>query len=92
MPKQAFNESINNLKTELEKLQPTTSESEAEVALQGLNDSVMKIIEHPGDVPFIHHYDLMNKLKDSATEFEVDHPELTSAISHVIHTLSNIGI
>jgi small-conductance mechanosensitive channel len=36
--------------------------------------------------------DLISSLKDSAANFESEHPDLAESIHLVIHTLSNMGI
>ncbi len=36
--------------------------------------------------------DLISNLKDSAANFESEHPDLAESIHLVIHTLSNMGI
>jgi hypothetical protein len=43
-------------------------------------------------VPFIHHHNLLNDLKNSVGLFEARHPTLTAAIHNVINSLSNMGI
>jgi len=90
MSKKLYQESLQKLQAELKNT--TVVQKNSQEIISTLSGNVLAILDHPGEVPFIHHYNLLSTLKDSVAHFEADHPSLTSSIRNVIHTLSNMGI
>jgi hypothetical protein len=90
MLKKDYHESLARLQAEL-KTAKLDEHPGKEAALE-LAQDVQSILEHPGEVPFAHHYRLMGRLRDALDRFEASHPSLTEALSRVIDTLNNMGI
>ena len=90
MSKHLYRESLKKLQAELTSAE--TDHKQAREAIVGLRTNVMAILEQPGEVPFVHHHNLLNDLKKHLTLFETRHPTLTGAVNNVINALSNMGI
>lgn len=90
MSKHSYQQSLHSLKTAIQDT-PVDKPQSKEV-LGEIQTHVLAVLDHPGEVPFIYHFNLLNSLQKNVAHFEADHPSLTSAISNVINTLSNMGI
>jgi hypothetical protein len=90
MSKRLYRESLTKLAKELKN--STFTDPHAQAVSGSLMDDIQKILEHPGEVTFLHHHNLMNNLKISIRHFEVSHPSLTGLMDNVINTLNNLGI
>lgn len=90
MSKKVFHQSLRELHTELKK---TEFGDKGKQEFSGhLISDVQAIMEHPGETPFLHHYNLMNRLKEAALHFESSHPDLTAAVVRVTDALNKMGI
>jgi hypothetical protein len=90
MSKHLYHQSLQKLHAELKNTQ--TDHAPAQKAIGDLSRNVLSILDHPGEVPFIRHHNLLNDLKNSVGLFEARHPALTAAANNVINSLSNMGI
>jgi hypothetical protein len=90
MSKHLYQESLRKLHADLKTVR--SDHAPAQKAVGELSANVLSILDHPGDVPFIKHHNLLNDLKKYAGLFEAHHPALTAAIHNVMNTLSNMGI
>jgi hypothetical protein len=90
MPKKIFHESLKELQTELKKTK--FIDKVKKDFSDSLLDHVQTVLEHPGEVPFLHHYNLMNRLKEAMLHFESTHPNLTELVVRVTDSLNRMGI
>jgi len=90
MSKHLYRESLQKLHAELKAAR--SDHAPAQKAIGELSTNILSILDHPGDVPFIKHHNLLNDLKNYAGLFEARHPSLTAAVNNVINSLSNMGI
>jgi hypothetical protein len=60
--------------------------------LRDLDKDIRMLIERSGEHAEPVHSEIIERMQDSLTHFEVDHPELTSLISKLIDSLSNAGV
>ncbi|MBN2702785.1 MAG: DUF4404 family protein [Pontiellaceae bacterium] len=83
MPYKKVKSEVEALKRELERFPKETGKLE-------------EMLDHAGES--IEHYtpeavrELLQMLKDTTEEFEVEHPQITSLINQVMVSLSNLGI
>ena len=61
-------------------------------ALRNLLPDIHAVLDEPGETPFLHHRNLLEKLEDLLGKLEVDHPKITGAISAAITSLNSVGI
>ena len=90
MSRKKFHDSLYHLHSELK--QHSFTDSHTRKVSDALGQDIATILEHPGDVPFLYHFNLMNTLKQAVLAMETDHPKLTGVLNNVIVTLSNMGI
>ncbi len=60
--------------------------------LRDLDKDIRMLIERSGEHAEPVHSEIIERMQDSLTHFEVDHPELTGLISKLIDSLSNAGV
>ncbi len=70
----------------------TTDLAEKGEDLRELLPDIHAVIDAPGETPFLHHRNLLDKLETVLEKAEVDHPKITGAISAVISALNSVGI
>ena len=58
--------------------------------LRSLDGDIRKFLERSGDVQTDE--SMLERLQDAIDHFEITHPDLTSALSHMMTILSNAGI
>lgn len=90
MKRKRLHDSLQELHSEIQ--QTPSHDSVSEEKLNDLLENVNNVLEHPADVSFDHHRNLMKSLKDSVEYFEISHPKLTGLISNVINSLNALGI
>ncbi len=88
MGKDELLESIEKLRLEVEKLEDVKDEISEKIT--GLIGDVEHAIEHPDDTA--HRETVTAGLQSVVEQFELEHPNLTGALNHVMVTLSNMGI
>ncbi|MBN2161488.1 MAG: DUF4404 family protein [Pontiellaceae bacterium] len=83
MPHKEIRESIGQLKQELEQTPKETSQFEEllDHAREGLERYTPDAVQ-----------DFMQALQREASEFEVEHPQITMLINQITTALSNLGI
>ncbi len=85
--KNQLNEALQALRSEIQSLD--TDESRK----QSLNDLADKIEQQLEDSsPATKNHGLTETLEETISEFEVEHPDLTSIINRILVTLGNMGI
>ena len=87
--KTAYRESLRTLS---DTLSETVVEGEARGVMSGLLEDVQDVLGNPGELPFVRHRNLAEKLDSTAKYFEVSHPNITAVINNVITSLNGIGI
>ncbi len=93
MTENELHQSLEKMHQELHKVS-TLDEDSKKILLQ-LSDDIKNLLEKSvkTDEPVEEEKDnLISNLKDSAANFESEHPDLAESIHLVIHTLSNMGI
>ncbi len=60
--------------------------------LRDLDKDIRMLIERSGEHAEPVHSEIIERMQDSLTHFEVDHPELTGLIARLIDSLSNAGV
>ena len=90
MVKMKLEDSLHNLHEELKNTKEVDENSKT--ILQEIMKDIHNILEHSEETISEEHANLVERLKNSATEFEVSHPELAGAINIVINSFSNIGV
>ena len=90
MSKHSYQQSLKNLNTTIEQVGDSLPKYKENI--NEIQNHVLAIIEHPGEVPFIQHHNLLNSLKKNIEIFGAEHPSLTASVKNVINTLSNMGI
>ncbi len=60
--------------------------------LRDLDKDIRMLIERSGEHAEPVHSEIIERMQDSLTHFEIDHPELTGLIAKLIDSLSNAGV
>ncbi len=60
--------------------------------LRDLDKDIRMLIERSGEHAEPVHSEIIERMQESLTHFEVDHPELTGLLSKLIDSLSNAGV
>ena len=81
-------EAIESLRSEIDRLKDT--DAQASQRLNGLLEDLEHKLEHPDDEA--HHHTLLENLRQSIEHFEVEHPNATGIVNHIMTMLSNLGI
>jgi hypothetical protein len=90
MSQNELHQSLEKMHKELHKVDSLDAESK-NILLQIAND-IKKLLEDSEEKVVEEKDDLISSLKDTAANFESEHPALAESIHLVINTLSNIGI
>ncbi len=90
MSQNELHQSLEKMHEELRKVSSLDNESK-NILLQISND-IKNLLNEPEEKVVDEKDDLISNLKDTAANFESEHPELAESIHLVIHTLSNMGI
>ena len=90
MSQNELHQSLEKMHEELRKVSSLDNESK-NILLQISND-IKNLLKEPEEKVVDEKDDLISNLKDTAANFESEHPELAESIHLVIHTLSNMGI
>jgi ribosome maturation protein Sdo1 len=88
MNNQEINKALENLKKEIEAVQP--DDEKGQELLRELSADIRELLDRAeakqAPVPMV------QRLEESVEHFEVTHPELTSTLSSLLSILSNAGI
>ena len=90
MSQNELHQSLEKMHEELHKVSSIDAESK-NILLQISND-IKKLLEDSEEKVIEEKDDLISNLKETAANFESEHPDLAESIHLVIHTLSNMGI
>ena len=60
--------------------------------LRDLEGDIGALLDRSEEHPVQVHPSIVQRLEDAATHFEVTHPDLTTLISKLLDSLSNVGI
>ena len=93
MSENELHQSLAKMHEELHKVSSLDNESKR-ILLQ-LSDDIKNLLEKSEKTEESVEEEkdnLINSLKDSAANFESEHPDLAESIHLVVHTLSNMGI
>jgi len=88
MTDKKLSELLEQLHNELEK--PEAMDEKGRELLRSLDADIHKLLERSEEMDADE--SVLQRLQDSIDHFEVTHPELTSALSHMMTILSNAGI
>lgn len=88
MADKALKEGLERLRAELEALD--AREEATRRRLEGLIGDLEHKLEHPDDEE--HHHNLVDRMREAAEEFGVEHPRAAGILNHIMMTLSNLGI
>ena len=88
MTDKKLSELLEQLHNELEK--PEAMDEKGRELLRSLDADIHKLLERSEEVDADE--SVLQRLQDSIDHFEVTHPDLTSALSHMMTILSNAGI
>ena len=90
MSQNELHQSLEKMHEELRKVSSLDNESK-NILLQ-ISSDIKNLLKEPEEKVVDEKDDLISNLKDTAANFESEHPELAESIHLVIHTLSNMGI
>jgi uncharacterized coiled-coil DUF342 family protein len=90
MKKRQLHKAIEELRTELEKVQE--AEDHVRKHIQGLLKAIDELVDKDGEIPSHRQQQFLERLKESAQHFEASHLSLTLAVGRVINALSGMGI
>lgn len=90
MEREKLQAMLTELQTELDQTKPEDREKRA--ALTNLVTNLETILDREEDDLGPHFDSLSDELRTSIQQFEVSHPALTAALSHMLDTLSQAGI
>lgn len=86
MSQQQIEKALNELRREIANL--NDEKAETRERLSGLVESIERGVETPqGD-----HDSLVEEIRGSIEQFEVEHPSATGVLNQIMVTLSNMGI
>jgi len=88
MTDKKLTELLEQLHNELEK--PEAMDEKGHELLRSLDADIQKLLERSEEADVDE--SMLQRLQDSIDHFEVTHPDLTSALSHMMTILSNAGI
>ena len=88
MTDKKLSELLEQLHNELEK--PEAMDEKGRELLRSLDADIHKLLERSEEMDADE--SVLQRLQDSIDHFEVTHPDLTSALSHMMTILSNAGI
>jgi len=88
MPDKQLRQSLDELRSELERLE--AEEAQVRERLDALISGVETRLEKPDDTA--HHQSLVQDVRHSISEFEVTHPRATAILNEIMVTLGNMGI
>ena len=88
MTDKKLSELLEQLHNELEK--PEAMDEKGHELLRSLDADIQKLLERSEEADVDE--SMLQRLQDSIDHFEVTHPDLTSALSHMMTILSNAGI
>jgi len=88
MPDKQLRQSLNELRSELERLE--TEEAQVRERLDALISGVETRLDEPEDPD--QHQTLVEDVRQSITQLEVSHPRTTAILNEIMVTLSNMGI
>lgn len=84
----SLRELLEQLHGEVESLE--RSDTETKNRLNNLILDLEKTIDRPVDAE--HHENVVQDLRESIRQLEVEHPRTTGILNHIMMTLSNMGI
>ncbi|MEO8400001.1 MAG: DUF4404 family protein [Ignavibacteriaceae bacterium] len=85
-----LNQSLEQLHERLKKI--SSIDEESKNTLRKISNDINNLLEKPTEKAAEEKNEIIDSLKESATQFEADHPELAESIHIIIHTLSNMGM
>jgi predicted nuclease with TOPRIM domain len=88
MPDKQLRQSLNELRSELERLE--TEEAQVRERLDALISGVETRLDEPEDSD--QHQTLVEDVRQSISQLEVSHPRTTAILNEIMVTLSNMGI
>jgi predicted nuclease with TOPRIM domain len=88
MPDKKLRQSLNELRSELERLE--TEEAQVRERLDALISGVETRLDEPEDSD--QHQTLVEDVRQSISQLEVSHPRTTAILNEIMVTLSNMGI
>ena len=88
MPDEKLRRSLEDLRSELERLE--AEEAQVRERLSALIAGVETRLEKPEDSA--HHQSLVQDLRRSISQFEVSNPRATAILNQIMVTLGNMGI
>ena len=88
MPDEKLSKLLEQLHAELGKVNAV--DDRGRELLRALNADIQKLLERADDGQADE--SMLERLRDAVDHFEVTHPDLTSALSHMLTILSNAGI
>ena len=86
MTDQKLRELLQQLHDELERTKSV--DEKGREMLRQLNEDIQQFLDPTRDNPTT----LLGRLQDAIDHFEVEHPAITTALSHMMNALSNAGI
>ncbi len=86
MTDQKLRELLQQLHDELERTKSVDEKGREMLRL--LNAEIQQFLDPAQDNPTT----LLGRLQDAIDHFEVEHPAVTAALSHMLNTLSNAGV
>jgi hypothetical protein len=90
MNRTSLNESLRQLRAELESIEPT--DELTRVGLAKLDAEIHRILQEPGQITLDHGHGLRESLENSLVYYEASHPTLIALMSRVLKALSDMGI
>lgn len=90
MAENGLYDSLRNLREKLKEAGKIDEESKE--LLKNLLDDIHRLIDKEGEESSNESKNIIERLRESAEEFEISHPELAASINTVINGLSNFGL
>lgn len=92
MERQQLRERLAELHAELEQTDSVGADSRE--LLRDVMDEIRGVLERAGDEPHgaDQHESLLERLRESAREFEESHPRLATTVGRVVDALASMGI
>jgi hypothetical protein len=90
MDDNSMNELLQKLHDEINNIQAV--DEKGSKLLRDIEGDINALLKRSGETPEPAQPLLVERLENAVRHFEVDHPELTTAISRVLESLSNAGI
>jgi predicted nuclease with TOPRIM domain len=88
MPDERLRQSLNELRSELERLE--AEEAQVRERLDALISGVEMHLDRPDDNA--QHQSLVEDVRQSISQLEVSHPRATAILNEIMVTLGNMGI